>query len=157
MCYSTLICVKSNEYFCDWRGSALLTALFVGNLRDYLDSAAAKKNFRDQIRAALTRSGWQVVQIDGESDWWADEHWTIRSATQAYGCTLVVSFLVDPQYDGPRKSSAIWEIPVGTTRLLDRLDDENRIAVLGMQKGHFAEKLDSFILEMNRHRDLLRG
>ncbi|TQV79310.1 hypothetical protein [Denitrobaculum tricleocarpae] len=116
-----------------------------------------KKSFRDQIRGALSQSGWEVVQIDGEPDWWADEHWTISSTTRAYGYTLVVSFLVDPQHDGPRKSSAIWEIPVGKTRPRDWLDHDTRIAVLEMQKGHFAEKLDSFIREIDRHRDLLRS
>lgn len=114
-----------------------------------------KKNYRDQIRAALSQTGWEVLEIDHDTDWWVDEHWTISSTTQAYGHTLVVSFLVDPMYEGPNKSAAIWTVLVGKTRPEDRLDTENMFAELDMTTGHFAEKLDEFIRAINQYRDTL--
>lgn len=55
-----------------------------------------RKNTRDQILARLADSGWERTGIDDDTDWWVDEHWTIRSVRQEYGLTLVMSFLVDP-------------------------------------------------------------
>ncbi len=116
---------------------------------------SAQKNYRDQIRNSLSQSGWEIISIDDKTDWWVDEHWTISSTSQEFGYSLVISFLVDPLYEGHDKSSAICEIVICKTRPPDRLDNESRVAELDMQKGHFATKLDSFIHEINQHRNSL--
>ncbi len=95
------------------------------------------------------------MQIDEDTESWVDEHWAISSIAQAYGHSLIVSFLVDPMYEGPNKSAAIWTVRIGKTQPEDRLDTKNMVAELDMTKGHFAQKLDQFIREINEYRDSL--
>jgi len=115
-----------------------------------------RKNNRDQILARLSDSGWERTCIDNDTDWWVDEHWTIRSIRQEFGLMLIVSFLVDPMYEGRDKSTAIWLITAGTQQPSDRLDDKNNVAKLYMQKGRFNEKLIAFVEEINDYRNSRR-
>jgi len=61
-------------------------------------------------------------------------------------------FLVDPQYDGQNKSSAVWamgayrELPKGRPL-------EEGISTMGMAKGKFYEKLTRFVGVINEHRN----
>lgn len=66
---------------------------------------------------------------------------------------LTINFLIDPLYEGSNKSAAVWTITASTQRPIDRLDSQNNVAELFMQKGRFEEKLIAFIEDINRHRD----
>lgn len=65
---------------------------------------------RARIIDALLMRGWE---IDGTEDgeWWADELVILRSTWSPTGARLVITFLVDPQHDGPRKKGErVWAI-----------------------------------------------
>ena len=112
-----------------------------------------RKNTRDQILARLADNGWERTGIDDDTDWWVDEHWTIRSVRQEYGLTLVMSFLVDPQYEGHDKSSAVWMITAATQYPENRLDEQVKVADLDLQKGRLGRNLAKFIEEIDRYRN----
>ncbi|HEY0913469.1 MAG TPA: hypothetical protein VGE22_01245 [Solimonas sp.] len=60
----------------------------------------------------LEIEGWDVLHVqDGELDWWADEIWELISRWSPQGVRAFLTFLVDPQWEGPRpKGSAVWAI-----------------------------------------------
>src|SRR5262245_27441616 len=80
--------------------------------------------YKDQLLAGLISRGWEQVEVDeGGTDWWADEHWRIRSIREAYGLELILTFLVDPGFDRPRKKGqAIWAIGASADMPRDRQD-----------------------------------
>jgi hypothetical protein len=47
----------------------------------------------------LSDRGWEPAAQDGDTDWWAEEHWLIRSVTENWGQELILSFLVAPDYE----------------------------------------------------------
>jgi hypothetical protein len=112
-----------------------------------------RMNTRDQILARLSLSGWERTGIDDDTDWWVDEHWTIRSVRQNFGLTLVISFLVDPMYEGNNKGPAVWQIVAGTRVPVDRFDSEKQIAELTMMKGRFDKNLKAFVATIDHFRD----
>lgn len=116
-----------------------------------------RMNTRDQILARLAESGWERIAIDDDTDWWVDRHWTFRSLRQNTGLTMVLSFMVDPQYEGHDKGSAVWSIVAGTRVPEGYLDSAETIAELVLQKGRLAENLAAFVAVIDRWRDGLHG
>lgn len=109
--------------------------------------------YKEQLLAGLTSRGWERVEIDEEgTDWWADEHWRIRSIREAWGLDIVLTFLVDPNFVGPRKKGqAICAIGASADTPCDRLDVLKDIE-LCMYKRRFDEKLESFLGQLDEYR-----
>lgn len=111
-------------------------------------------SYKDQLRDALTKSGWEVERIDPDGiDWWACEHWYIQSVREEWGYRLVLSFLVDPMETPGRKHPTVWAISATAQTPTDRTSASQGIAVLSMAKRHFAPKLQEFIVAPARHRN----
>ena len=113
------------------------------------------KKYKNQLRIELSRSHWEIVEIDIDSEWWVEEHWKVRSSSKEFGYLLILSFLVDPHTTDSGKSHLISEVLAGTAKPTDPLDRAQAIAELDMRKGYFGEKLGAFLQEIDRHRDAL--
>jgi hypothetical protein len=92
--------------------------------------------FKQQLLDLLRDHGWELVSRDGDTDWWVEEHWLVRSVRENWGAELVLSFLVDPHYNGPKKSRAIWMIGATTEMPQDRLEAERGIALIWADYGN---------------------
>ena len=63
-----------------------------------------------------------------------------------------ILFLVDPQYDGNNKSSAVWAVGAFEKLPLSRPLVDG-ISLMDMVKGKFDQKLTKFVIEINGYRD----
>jgi hypothetical protein len=97
------------------------------------------------LRRALRENGWDVVAIEDDTEWWADQQWVIRSTKQCYGSEFVITFMVDPMFEGADKSRAVWLIVASVDRPIDRQCDGDCVAELYLQKGHYAQNLRVFL------------
>jgi hypothetical protein len=93
-----------------------------------------------------------VVSREGDTDRWVEEHWLVRSVRENWGLELVLSFLVNPHYEGQTKSREIWAIGATIEVPEDRLAAERGIALMQLAKGKFNEKLPKFVDELDRYR-----
>ena len=67
--------------------------------------------YKGQLRRHLADHGWEVVEVIEGDDWWVDEYWTIESRRNLWGFVVILTFLVDPHWDEPRKKGqAVWAI-----------------------------------------------
>lgn len=109
--------------------------------------------YKAQLRQALSDHGWEVVEVLQSHDWWADEFWKIESRRIAWGLTVVVTFLVDPMRDGPRKKGrGVWAI--GATECVPtERPIECGIAEFSMMTGRFDEKLAAFVAALDVYRN----
>ena len=78
---------------------------------------------RSRILEALGARGWEVAaSVDG--DWWADEVLVMRSIWSPIGASFVLTFLVDPQHDGPRKKGEnVWAVAASKQPRTDRTSE----------------------------------
>lgn len=66
---------------------------------------------RSQILAALPEAGWRLAARRTSEAWWIDELWELESVWSPQGRTACLVFLVDPQWDGPRRfGEAVWAV-----------------------------------------------
>jgi hypothetical protein len=78
-----------------------------------------------KLEATLDQHGWHVEVQSEDADWWVDERWRVRSTWSPVGFTVHVTFLVDPQHDGPRsKGAAVWAAAVSRTPPTSRAEAE---------------------------------
>lgn len=55
------------------------------------------------IQDELAEYGWEIVEkYDSNIEWWADEVWLLKSKQHSPDHLIHVTFVVDPQWDGPR-------------------------------------------------------
>lgn len=100
---------------------------------------------KEQLLRALSDDGWEQSEVCVDTEWWAAEHWTIRSVREAYGLELVLTFLVDPQFDGPGpKASHVWAI-IATSELPTERPLQKGIAELPLQRGRFEDNRRHFV------------
>jgi hypothetical protein len=110
--------------------------------------------YKVQLRHRLADHGWEVVEVIDSDDWWADEYWEVASRRNAWGLEVVLTFLVDPQWDAPRKKGqGVWAITTTNSIPPDRLSADRCIAELPMVKGRFDEKLAAFVASLDAYRN----
>lgn len=110
------------------------------------------KYYKELLLKKLAETGWERTVESDDTDWWLESWWKIRSNKQSYGYELYILFLVDPQYDGNNKSSAVWA--VGAQREIPHQRPLNEgICEMDMVKGKFDEKLTKFVSVLNEHRN----
>ena len=103
-----------------------------------------------ELEARLEREGWRLIAKEPGDDWWADEIWTIASTWHPQGIQLWLTFLVDPQHDGPRRRGEhVWAIRLSSTRPQD-VDDIPLSSVA--MRGHWAEALEELAEAVARQR-----
>lgn len=109
------------------------------------------KYYKELLLSKLSDTGWEFIEEDDDTDWWLESSWKIRSIRESYGLEIYILFLVDPQYDGINKSSAVWAVgayqEIPTERPL-----ENGIAIMYMVKGQLSQKLIEFLNSVNVYR-----
>ena len=110
------------------------------------------KYYKELLLKKLSDDGWELTTQDDETDWWLEEYWIIKSVKQSYGYTLHVLFLVDPMYDGNKKSQAVWAIAAAETLPANRPINDECLVEMDLQKGKFDIKLNTFVEEINEQR-----
>jgi hypothetical protein len=110
--------------------------------------------YNPQLLKALIDEGWELIERNEENMfWWCDEYWTIRSIRENWGLELFILFLVDPQWDAPRKKGqGIWAITATEKFPENRSEASQGIALLCMSKRKFDTKLKEFIASVNEYR-----
>ena len=110
--------------------------------------------YKTQLRRALSEHGWEVVEVSDSDEWWADEFWKVQSRRNLWGYELVLTFLVHPAWDAPRKKGqGVWAIAVTESIPTDRLIAEQGLAELCLAKGRFDENLATFLMSLDQHRN----
>lgn len=109
------------------------------------------KRYKQLIKSDLYKNGWEIQKIEDNTDWWLEEYWKIISVKQNWGQILYILFLVDPQYEGNKKSEAIRGISAMEEIPVSRPNDDG-VAFLSMSSGNYNENLENFILKLNTFR-----
>ena len=110
------------------------------------------KYYKELLLRKLANSGWELVEIDEDTDWWLESVWRIKSIRQNYGLELFISFLVDPQYDGVNKSSAVYSIEAFKEFPHER-PLKNGLASLYFLNGKLNRVMEEFLVEINYFRN----
>jgi len=110
------------------------------------------KHYQEQLLSLLHESGWELAVRDDDTEWWSAEQWTIKSLRESWGEELLINFLVDPQYEGLVKHSAVWAVSASIRQPQDRIEAQEGIATMDLVKGKYESKLKSFVSAINRHR-----
>ena len=115
--------------------------------------------YREQLLAALIADGWELTRTQVQHlDWWCDEYWVVRSVRESRGMKVFIFFLVDPQWEGPRKAGqGVCDIAATTDMPRDWIEAGCGVATLQMWKGRWDLKLATFIGELDAHRRLATG
>jgi hypothetical protein len=110
------------------------------------------KAYRRHLLELLSRSGWEVVSMETESAWWTDGHWCVQSTRENWGLTLWINFLVDPQYEGAPKASAVWAVSATVTRPRNRLEAGAGIVLADLQRGWQRDKMSELVEAITQYR-----
>jgi hypothetical protein len=108
--------------------------------------------YRRHLLELLSRSGWEVVNMETESDWWADGHWCVQSIRENWGLRLWINFLVDPQYEGSDKASAVWAVSATVEHPREREEAGRGIVLVDLQRGWQRDKMGQLVEAIARHR-----
>jgi hypothetical protein len=104
-----------------------------------------------ELKTRLERDGWKVVEEELGDEWWVDERWKVESTRSPPGLHVWVSFLVDPQHDGPRdRGEHVWAVGVTSTRPGARDQVEGTAVSI---RRHWAQSLDELAASVARIRD----
>ena len=105
-----------------------------------------------EMIARLFEHGWRVVsRARDDLVWWADEIWTVESEWSPQGFTVYLSWLVDPQWEGPRPpGQGVWA--VGTCLQHPGSDREAK-GHLSMSINHWPRDLPAFLSGLSALRD----
>ncbi len=112
------------------------------------------RKYKLEIKEKLIETGWELEEIDTETDWWLEEVWTIVSTKQNWGYRLYIHFLVDLQYEGTNKSSAVWCVSAIENKAENYHTAQSGFADMLLQRGKFDENIKLFIGNINKQRDL---
>ena len=110
------------------------------------------KYYKEELLRKLSVSDWDLVARDHDTEWWAEEIWTIKSQRQAWGLEIYIYFLVDPQYDGNDKSSAVWQVTADLDKPLQHRYAPEGFSSLYLRKGSFKKNIEEFVKEVNHVR-----
>jgi hypothetical protein len=111
------------------------------------------KHYKELLLKKLIDSGWELIEQDDDTDWWLEESWKIRSVQQNWGEKIYILFLVDPQFEGTKKSQAIWAVMAVKEIPDDRPIGDKGIIEMDLQKGKFDQKLEEFVQGINEYRN----
>jgi hypothetical protein len=114
------------------------------------------KHYKKLLLDKLSQCGWELTSQEDGAEWWLEEIWPVKSTSTNWGYELLISFLVDPQYAGTKKSQSVWLISA-TEELPDSWTKYNEcsVAQMNLVKGKFDEKLSQFVELVNIHRNLV--
>jgi len=110
------------------------------------------KYYKQLLLNELSASGWELVEHEGDTGWWLEESWKVRSLRQKWGEIIYILFLVDPQYEGSNKSQAVWAVMAAKEIPNERPLNEG-IITMGLTKGRYDINLIEFITSINNYRN----
>ncbi len=110
------------------------------------------KHYKGLLLKTLSASGWELTQQNDDTDWWLDEAWRVRSTQQHWGEEIYILFLVDPQYEGTKKDTAVWAVMATKELPNERPIGNEGIITMGLQKGKFDQKMQGFVQAINDYR-----
>lgn len=111
-----------------------------------------KTGYKYQIEQELIKHKWEITLIDISGEWWDDENWKVSFKYDAQ-IFFYLCFIVDPQFDNPRKKGqGIYEIKAASKFPTNWNDDSNRISGICMTKRKFESKLNIFIEDLENYK-----
>lgn len=113
------------------------------------------QHYKQLLLEKLENDGWELVEIDDETDWWLDEFWTIKSTRQKWGYELKVLFLVNPGYEGHVSNSPVWELVAVEQVPDDRPIGDFGFATIDLHRGRFDKQLALFTNQLDNYRNKL--
>lgn len=113
------------------------------------------KHYKELLLKKLADSGWELVAQDDDTDWWLEESWQIKSIQQNWGEEIYILFLVDPQYEGAKKSQAVWAVMAVNEVPTERPLGDEEIVQMDLVKGKFDQKLQDFVEGINEYRNTI--
>ncbi len=80
----------------------------------------------------LEKNGWEISDIELDTDWWAEEYWEIRSVQKNFGLTIILNFLVfgADEGDPDRKGKPVDCVTASLTRAEDMNPRDDDIALM---------------------------
>jgi hypothetical protein len=110
-------------------------------------------SYKKQLIKALAAHGWEqlYVRVD-DLEWWADESWTLHSIRESHGFEVIVTFVVNPGWEGPRKKGQGVYVISATAREPKTWPEAEGGLRLRMNEGRFDEKLAKFLQDLDRSR-----
>ena len=110
------------------------------------------KHYKELLLKKLSISGWELIEQDTDTDWWLEETWRVKSTQQNWGEEINILFLVDPQYEGTKKSQAVWAVMAAKEVPTERPIGNEGIIEMDLVKGKFDQKLEDFVRGINEYR-----
>ena len=103
---------------------------------------------RTELLNLLPEHGWRVAGTEDNLEWWADEMWELESVWSPVGSRAYITFLVDPQFDGPRKKGeAVWAVMASLLKPVSHLQGEHEFL---LNLGHgWKDHLPVFFLQLS--------
>jgi len=111
------------------------------------------KYYKELLLKKLADSGWELVEQDDDTDWWLEVSWRVKSTQQNWGEEIYILFLIDPQYEGTKKSQAIWAVMAIKEVPNERPIGDEGIIEIGLVKGKYDQKLEDFVRGINEYRN----
>lgn len=113
------------------------------------------KHYKELLLKKLADSGWELVAQDDDTDWWLEQSWKIKSIQQNWGEEIYILFLVDPQYEGTKKSQAVWAVMAVNEVPTERPLGDEGVIQMDLVKGKFDQKLQDFVEGINEYRNTI--
>lgn len=108
-----------------------------------------KSGYKYQIEQELLGQNWEIIEVGSSEEWWDDEHWKIQLKFDS-NVSFFLCFIVDPQFDRPRKKGqGIYTILASTEFPVNWNDNNHGIGSISMAKGKFDTKLTEFMANLD--------
>ena len=98
---------------------------------------------------ALVKNGWEISDIEFDTDWWAEEYWLIHSVRENFGLKVILSFLVFGEDIGTWKGKHVEYLTASLTRPTYMNPRDDDIAVIHVRNGLDGTDLDIFFKDLD--------
>jgi hypothetical protein len=93
----------------------------------------------------------EVATLPGS--WWCDEFWCIQSRREQWGLELFVVFLVDLQWEQPRKlGQGVWQVVTTPSRPTGWTQYDEQLPTVYLSRGRYDENVAQFIAALDQLR-----
>jgi hypothetical protein len=108
--------------------------LRIGSVAGYGVTCMHMKPIRQHLLKALETNGWEVTEIDEQTEWYSEECWHVRSVWQANGLPVFLNFLVWGEHISDEKGKPVWTITASTTPAEYFSPRDNDLAVIELEE-----------------------
>lgn len=107
--------------------------------------------YKEYLLKKLIDNGWELICCEDDTEWWAEEFWTVKSIKHNYGFTAVIGFLVDLQYDGSDKRSAVDSI-CACSSIPKTYTEARQGIMMYLTRGKFNENISQLVNKLDKIR-----